>query len=755
MAGNNTNNNLDISDIATDDLDQLAQRIVSFYTQDSATKAQLSYHWERNQLMLDGRQWITYDGAAATGGQWRDLKVDKDNEYLPRPVTNYMFDMYQTLKSYLIKSKPRSKVYPNTQNHKDKMAAEIGNLILEGNWVRLKEQFNYETAAAALVTYGTVFKKSYWDTSSANLVKVPKMIMKPITDPQTGQQVGETEEQETDPITGDELFEELPIGDVNTYVLEPFRMTLDPLAMHLHEARWLMETSIQSLDWIVETYQKEAPGYTGLADTVQEETDLNSSLRRWYNLRNQSGTREMGLTSSSTGNSSGSSDAMIDNAAVVKEYYERPSAQYPKGRMVVIANDICVYSGPSPYTGPELGDWHPYSECRWEIVPGRFWGKAPLDAASELQKRINSIDAIVVLNRKTMAIPQWAIPISNGMSPGTTNGRPGAEYFFRPDSGGPPIKIPGTPLDQSVLQERAQTVSDMQSISGAIDILKGQTPQGVNAASALQLLYEVGTGKLFPILDRWKLFVEEDQKKQLRLIGTKYKEPRPDFIRMLKSRNTDLVETDLNQFIGSDLYDNYNVIVEAGSNIPKLQAAKQSMLMQLAQMGMLNLQNPENRVQFQQDMGIMGYDSDIEPDRKRANWENDLLDNMQNSPNTKPVVLVIDNHQLHLEVHQNRMKSPTFMSLPFEIQQAYMQHTQEHEQMQAQAMQAQMLQQQAMAPSGPSQAAPKGQASQPTGGNASSPAGVQAGKGKGLHEAQHNAIIGGTDTMNPATLGTR
>lgn len=752
--GNNTNNNLDISDISTDDYDQLQSRINSFYIQDSSTKSQLSYHWERNQLMLDGRQWITYDGESTTGGQWRDLKVTSSNEYLPRPVTNYMFDQYQTLKSYFIKEKPRSKVYPNTQTHKDKMAAKIGNLILEGNWIHLKEQFNYETAAAAMVTYGTVFKKSYWDTSSINLVKVPKMVTKPITDPNTGQEIGSTEEQETDPITGDDLFEELPIGDVNTYVIEPYRMTLDPLAMHLHEARWIFETSIQSLDWIIETYQKDAPGYTGLADTVQEETDLNGSLRRWYNLRNTSGTRDVSFTSSSTGNGSGSSDVMIDNAAVVKEYYEKPSASHPKGRMVVIANDVCVFAGPSPYDGPEQGDWHPYSECRWEIVPGRFWGKSPLDNVSELQKRLNSIDSVTILTRKTMAVPQWLIPMGSGMTPGSITGRPGQEHFFRPDAGAMPMKVPATANDPSVFQERAQVVTDMQSISGAIDILKGQAPQGVTAASGLSLMYEIGTGKLYPIMDRWKLFVEQDQKKQLRLVGTKYKEPRPDFIRMLKSRNTDLVETDLNQFIGSDLYDNYNVIVEAGSNIPKLQAAKQSMLMQLAQLGMLNLQNAENRVQFQQDMGIMGYDGDIEPDSNRANWENDLLDNLLNSPDTKPVVLAIDNHQIHLEIHQNRMKNPTFMSLPFELQQAYMAHVAQHDQMQAQADQAAMLKQQAMAPSGPSQAAPKGQTSQPAGTNASQPAGVQAGKGKGLHEAQHNAIIGGTDTMNPATLGT-
>lgn len=761
MAGNNTSNNLDISDIETDDLDTLATRIDAFYTQDSTTKAQLAYHWERNQLMLDGRQWITYEGDTASGGMWKDLKVNANNEYLPRPVTNYMFDQYQTLKAYLIKNKPRSKVYPNTQEHTDKVAADIGTLILEGNWARLKEQYNYESAAASLVTYGTVFKKSYWDTSSVNLVKVPKMVTKPMIDPNTGANVGEQEEQETDPITGDDLFEELPIGDVNTYVIEPYRMTLDPLAMHLHEARWILETSIQSLDWILETYQKDAPGYTGKAEEVTEETDLNQSLRRWYNLRNQSGTKEISTTYASTGNGSGSSDVMIDNAAVVKEYYEKPSAKYPKGRMVVVAHNKVVYSGPSPYNGPELGDWHPYSECRWELTPGRFWGKSPLDAASELQKRINSIDAITILTRKTMAVPQWLIPVGSGLTPGSMTGRPGQEHFFRPDAGMLPTKVPGEHNDPATFQERSQTLSDMQSITGATDILKGQSPQGVNAASAMNLLYELGTGKLYPILDRWKIFVEEDQKKQLRLIGQNYKEPRPDFIRMLKSRNTDLVETDINQFIGTDLYDNYNVVVEAGSNIPKLESAKQAMLMQLAQLGMLNLQNPENRVQFQQDMGITGYDSDIGPDRKRANWENDLIDNMLKSPNTKPVVFDSDNHQLHLEIHQNRTKNPTFMSLPFQIQQAYMQHIAQHQQMEAQQQQAQMLQQQAMAPSGPSQPAPKGHASQPKSSHSGpatvppgQPAGVQAGRGKGLPEASHNAIIGGPDTMNPATLGT-
>lgn len=725
---NTANTDLDLSLIETDDHDQLLAKINSYYQQDTSSKAQLSRNWERNQLMLDGKQWIVFDGEAIAGGIWRRLSVSKQNEYIPRPTTNYIYSIYQTLKSYLLKNKPRSSVRPNTTDFTDKSAAKIATLCLEANWVRLKEQYNYETAAANLLTYGTVYKKSYWDTSSVSFIKVPKMQSVPVTDPMTGEQIGEDLQPEVDPITHQPLFEQLPLGDVNTCIVEPFRITQDPLAMHLHEVRWVMEYSIQPLEWIKENFDKDEEGYTGRAALVEPEADLNGSMRRFFSLRTSAGVKD-GFAAGGAGIAS--SDVMIENAAVVKEYYERPSYNYPQGRLIVCAGDQVVFSGDSPYEGPEMGDWHPYSECRWEIVPGRFHGKSPLDDAVEIQKNINSIDSVIILTRKTSATPQKLIPMGSAVSPGDWTGRPNQQIYYRPDgSGAKPETIPASGVDPTVFQERAQRVQDLKDVSAANDILKGDSPPGVGAASALNLLWEIGTGKLAPILDRWKMFVESDQKKQLRIISKFYKEPRPDYIRMLRSLNTELSEDAINNFIGKDLLDNCNVIVEAGSNIPKLQAAKQGMLMELAQMGELNLQNPANRVQFQQDMGITGYDADVEPDRTRAQWENDLLDNIKYTPDNKPVVLAIDNHEIHIAEHTTRMKAPNFMSLDFATQQAYMAHVQQHEDMQAKAMQAQMLQQKAMGP-GPGQAPPQQQ-----------PAGVGPSKGKGMTKDMKNAVMG-------------
>jgi hypothetical protein len=728
------NSNLDISTIDSDDYSQLSAKINTFYSSDSSIKTTLSYNWERNQLMLDGKQWLSFNGGTPNGGQWAPLQVSARNEYIPRPVTNYLFSCYQTLKSYLVKNKPRSTVYPNTQERTDKTAAKIATLILEANWERLKETSNYESAASILITYGTVFKKSFWDTSTLTMVKVPKTSQQPITDPNTGMPSGMQELPEIDPETGLPIFIELPLGDINTTTIDPYRIAIDPLAMNLHEAKWIMEYSIMTLDMINQEYGKEGDGFTGRASEVKEDTNLNTSMRRWYNLKLSSGVRN-GMT---TGGS-GASDAMVENSAVVKEYYERPSGKYPKGRLVVVAGTEVLYSGESPYSGPEQGDWHPYSECRWETFPGRFWGKGPLDDAIELQKRINTIDSTTVLTRKTMAMPQRLIPIGSGIAINEWTGRPGQNLSYRDTgTGSKPEIIPGIGPDSSVFQERAQCVEDLKELTGAVDILRGDKPPGVNAASALSLLYEIGTGKLYPTLDRWKYFIESDQKKQLRLISQFYKEPRPEFIKALKAKNTDLLESDINKFIGQDLNDNSNVVVEAGSNIPKLQAAKQAMLIQAIQLGIINVQDPQNLSQIQNELGLTGYDSDIEPDKKRALWENDLIDDITNNPMTKPVVLAIDNHMLHKSIHETRMKSPTFMSAPVEVQRLYMEHIKEHEQFEAMAEQA------AIIASGGAPVPPptdSSGATQPTGG--------------GLNKEVKAAIQGGPDLNNAATIGLK
>lgn len=670
------NIDLDLSKISNEEHDKLAQAVESFYKKDSYLKHQLSVNWERNHLMLDGKQWLVYTGNnEASQSQWSELKVSKANDYIPRPVTNYLFDIYQTLKSYLIQNKPRSSVKPNTQSWSDKMASKIAELVMEANWERLVERANYEQAAACVGVYGTAIKKDYWDTSTPNIISVP--------------QLDEMGAEMIDPETGAPAMQSIPLGDVNTAVIDPYRFILDPLADNLHNLRWCGDYTIMPIPQIVENYSKQEPGYTGLAEQVKPEKYLSSSMRRYYELKTSSGAK--GFGAGFPGSGSGS-DEMIENAAIVKEIYIEPSQQYPKGRLVVVANGKTLFAGDSPYEGTELGDWHPYSEARWEILPGRFWGRAPIDDAIEMQKRINSIDATIVLVRKTMAIPQRLVP-KGSIKRGEWTGRPGQNIEYRPIEGAKPETVTPSNVASQVFEERRQLVEDLKQITGAIDILKGDRPPGVTAASALEMLFEVGTGKLRPALDRWKYFIESSQKKQLKLTANKYKEVRPEFVKRLKKLNKEIPDELLDRFIGSDIRDNTNITIEASSNIPKLQSAYKAYLIQAAQIGVLTLENPENRMKFLEDLGITGYSKDISPDVKRAEYENDLMQEFENNPaqQVHPVVLLVDDHSVHKEIHARFMKSLQFMQLSPPVQQMFMQHYEEHLQQEEMQMQQQQM----------------------------------------------------------------
>lgn len=709
---------LDLTKTDSSERDKLVSEIEGYYKQDAATKNALTYHFEKNQLMLDGQQWLTFEGNRETGGQWKRLTPSPQNEFIPRPVTNYLFDAYQTLKGYILKNKPRITVRPNTQTAKDKTAAKIAELVANTNFERLQEVDNYEYALSCLITYGTVFKKDFWDDSYTSSVEIPRMEERPVFDPNTGMPTGQMEEiQSVDPESGAYLFDSLPLGDVNTAVIEPFRICLDPLASNLHDIRWIMEYSIRPLTWITENYDKpeqglepqlnekgeELPpaqqqGYTGEAGDVKPEESLSTGMRRFFQLKSSSGVK--GVLASGLGSSSASGDSMmIDEAAVVKEYYERPTKKYPKGRLIVVANNCLLYAGDSPYSGPEQGDWHPYSACRWEIVPARFWGKSPFDDATEVQKHINTIDSVIILNRKTMAIPQKLIPRGTMANNDQWSGRPGQKISYTPGSNGEkPETIMAAGLDAQVFQERAQKVEDIKQITGAIDILKGDRPPGVTAFSSLNLLFEVGAGKLFPVADRWKRFTESSQKKQLKLVAKKYREPRPEFIQRLQSMNSELTVDQIKDFVGKDLYDNCNVVIDPASAVPRMKAAEQAKLMELAQSGVLNLQDPANRSEFLQRMDILGFDAGYGKDANRASYENSLLDELANSPGgMRPIVLDADQHDIHIALHQDRQKEPSFQELPFEVQQAYTQHIMQHEEMKNQKLQQEMQMQAAQA----------------------------------------------------------
>lgn len=664
----------------------LSQEIDSAYQMAPAYQQRMAYIWMQNLYFLLGDQHIFYNQISR---QFELLPTTRHNDFIPRPTTNLIQPIVTTMVSNLTRNKPNADVTPNSPNEKDISAAQLAAKIQDVKWEDDDMQQKLVEAAYWAVAAGTVFRKDYWDTSYGKIVRIPltQMVPKQVLAPDGSIQMIQEEKPVTDE-NGTPQFDELPLGDNAVEFKDPFQMIVDPNASNDGGINWIMETSVQKLFWIRENFDRKAEGYTGKAAQVQEESNLSTMIQLRQRLKSLSARG----TGANFGTTTGA-ESFVKGAAVVKELYIRPTKNHPKGQMIVSAGGKILYWGPSPYYDGTPESWHPYTIFRYEIIPGRFWGKSLVEDLTEPQRRINAIDSLLVMNRKTMVSPQRLIPHGCGVPEGYWNGAPGLQIQYRPvgANGAKPEIIPGVPLPAQVYQEREVTKNELHQIAGTNEVLQGLRPPGVTTASGLQLLLEQSFNKFAPLMQRWEKFIERGETKKLKLIAYKYREPRPEFINKLRALNKDISDVDIANFIGSDLRNNVSVKIEAGSSIPRSNAAKQQQLMELAGTGLLgNLAvDPINKQELLERIGVRGFDANFEIDFKRANWENDMLDN----GNVSGVqVLPFDNHQIHIQVHSNRAKEPSFMKLDPVIQEAYLQHIQLHASIQQQQMmeQAQM-----------------------------------------------------------------
>lgn len=675
---------LDLEKLDSQDLGSIASQVDEVARLSPFYQERMAYTWMQNIHFLLGDQHIFYNQISR---QFELIPTTRNNDFVPRPTTNLFQPLTSSIVSILTKNRPTADVTPNSTSEKDISSAKLAARIQEVKWAEDDMEAKLGDCALWAVTCGTVFRKDYWDTAYGKIVRVPltQMVPKETMDEMGNIQIMNEEVPMTDPFDGSPMFNEIPLGDNAVSIIDPFRMVVDPNATSEDDMAWIMEVSVQRLHWIKENFAKEAPGYTGLAADVKEETNVNTMVELSQRLKTLS-TRGSG---SYAGGASGMQTG-LKNVAIIKELYVAPSSKFPKGQMIIAANGKILYRGDSPYYDGTTDSWHPYTIFRWELMPGRFWGKSLLEDCIEPQRRINAIDSLIILNRKTMVSPQKLIPDGAGIPEGYWSGAPGLQMRYRPvgAQGMKPEIIPGIGLPTQVYQERETTKNELFQIARVNEVLQGINPKGAYTYSSLQLLMEMAMSTLSPQTHRWERFIEKGETKKIKLIAHRYREPRPEFINKLRVLSKDVTDIEIMNFIGSDLRENCTVKIEAGSSIPRSNAAKQQQLMELAQTGVLGdiINNPVNKQKFLERLGVIGFDSDFEADVKRAGWENEMLENglIQGTS-----VLPFENHQIHLQIHMNRMKEPSFMKADPVIQQQYQMHVDLHNQI----LQEQMLQQ--------------------------------------------------------------
>jgi hypothetical protein len=640
--------------------DSQTQDLEDRMTQSRRVKEREERKWVLQLAYYGGRQWTSVDG---TG---RLFEPDV-GPYKLRLVDNRIMPGVLTQVAKMSKMRPAISVVPSTGDDLDFMAARIGETVLEEKWESLDLTRKRRQAILWTRVCAAGFWKICWDDRKGDPFEVlavendgQEQILlgaqgQPLRsdDPQ-----GATVLQNLDQgVAATARSKTLFPGEVAVHVRSPFSIFPDPLAPEegLEDTDWVIEETIQSPAWVRDRYNREVEADSGASAGIME-------------------SRMPGMEGE------GSKVGVI-----VREFWARRCAEFPRGKHVVFTkNGTTLLEEDNPY------GWLPYVMFRGTPYPGRFWPTCFAEQAISPQTELNNTLSQIAENAARIGNP----PLARSRQANVEwDGLPGSELFFDdtlqnslPQFIQPP-EMPG--YVQSRIPQLLDAISDT---SGQHEVSSGAVPTGVTAAAAINMLQEADDTRIGPDVEDMEKTLADAGKRILHLVANYYTDER--VVRIAGDNESWTIIPD---FKGAMLRGNTDVQVQAGSTMPRskaaMQAAMQDTLNLFLQYGVQVDQRSLRR--FFRDMGVGGVErltDEINTDEMQVQREHQRFQaGMAFAPNEW------DNHQLHIEAHNEFRKGAHFERLDPAIQQNVSQHVLMHEQTVEQARQRDMQEQILMA----------------------------------------------------------
>lgn len=338
----NSNLDLDIQPKGwkvTEDSDPEEARKITKFVQsqfDSAQKArnEMELEWALATAFFEGRQWLR------VASQGRNLiRLQNPNEPNRYMTVNKIRPLIDGVVGKLTQCAPDATAVPLSDSPSDRAASDEANYIAK----HYNRKFQRETQTKERVRWacvcGTSYLKVFWD--SRRLQVVPQLDVD-----------GETVVGHT----------EMRVGDVVEQILPAFDVYVDPSAKRDDDVRWIIHAMIKPLSWFIDSYgeigKKVEPDamtgqYSGYVDAYLD--GANSGGRGWVPAASSN------MTTSER----------RKNAAVVYEYWEKPTQLYPEGRYIVSTQSTLLYAGVWPY---KKKDAFPFIPLRWQPRAGTPYG---------------------------------------------------------------------------------------------------------------------------------------------------------------------------------------------------------------------------------------------------------------------------------------------------------------------------------------------------------------------------------------------
>lgn len=360
---------------------------------------------------------------------------------------------------------------------------------------------------------------------------------------------------------------------------------------------------------------------------------------------------------------------------IVIEKYEKPTIEFPNGRLIIIAGDKLIYNGELPYINKAEGKrGFPFIRQMSIPTPNCFWGTSIIERCIPIQRAFNAVKnrKHEFINRLTMGIlsvEDGSVDIENLEEEGLS---PGKVLIYRQGANGPKL-LSSESLPIDFKNEEDALLSEFTNVSGVSDMLnQSSLLHGNMSGIALQLMIEQDDIKLSTSSEEIRYSAKEIAKQILRLYKQYAKLPHTS--RIVGDNGT----IELFYWSASDI-NSEEVIFETENEINETLAQKRSMIFELLNSGLLADENGKisnamrTKILEQLGFGIWESTQDIKALQvKSASKENLKLLTSNSIDNPRE----IDDHDIHIAEHisfmlgsefeKNKLKNPVIENMLLE-----------------------------------------------------------------------------------------
>jgi|GEM_PF-6524809 len=583
-----------------------SDKLLAFFEPLKRESTEYRWLWEREWLRdlyyVANRQWIMFHPARR---EWVDKRLQKG---VPHVTTNKMAEIVQAIRTNLAAINLAVTIRPVGNDTQSIAAAEIADQMSpliheEHNMSQVMREADFW-----LITCGNAALQTSWNRDSRwNKVFIPSeqcavcqqaLPPKAIVDaghhcPNCG---GTFFTPAQDP-SGQPAGEWIAYGRGKTTALSPFEYAFPPNITNFADTPYIIR-----LRWRDKHYF-EANHPELCSKIVWEKSPSDRSLQIFKSLALMS---DVG---------SGSQFAYLGSAGThtvegVTEYelWHRPTPAYPQGLVMRTLGDkspIIMQApeegipGPLPFTDIEGNPIFPFVHAQYEHMGGRVYGRGALSPLIQKQDQLNQLDSLIMMHVQRNANGTWVVPENAGIENLTGGQGLIIKWNVLAAGGqGKPERVPGLPIDASLFEYRSQLLKDIEELSGAFDIIKGQKPSGIEAFSALQLLVERSQSRFTSVFQargemyrKWYAIALELE----RQFG-------PDNrVWAVVGPNRGYT---FRHFQHAQLQAQVSVHIEDGSNVPKTALGKRAAIEQANQLRLLNPDDPDQKYALLSTFGL-------------------------------------------------------------------------------------------------------------------------------------------------------